>query len=88
MSRIRLVLIFHLWPGTDGHPIGDTMAEQRKSNASESPLRDKRVLVLGGSAGIGLAVAQQAVAQGAQVVIASSNPDRVQEAVQTVGGAA
>ena len=61
------------------------MTQQRKSNAAESPLRDKRVLVLGGSAGIGLDVAQQAAGQGAQVVIASSNPDRVQEAVQTVG---
>jgi NAD(P)-dependent dehydrogenase (short-subunit alcohol dehydrogenase family) len=64
------------------------MTQQRKSNAVESPLRDKRVLVLGGSSGIGLAVAQQAAAQGAQVVIASSNPDRVQEAVRTLGVAA
>jgi NAD(P)-dependent dehydrogenase (short-subunit alcohol dehydrogenase family) len=64
------------------------MTQQRKSNAVESPLRDKRVLVLGGSSGIGLAVAQQAAAQGAQVVIASSNPDRVQEAARTLNGAA
>jgi NAD(P)-dependent dehydrogenase (short-subunit alcohol dehydrogenase family) len=63
------------------------MTQQRKSNAAESVLRDKRILVLGGSSGIGLAVTQQAAAQGARVVIASSNPDRVQEAVQTVGGA-
>jgi NAD(P)-dependent dehydrogenase (short-subunit alcohol dehydrogenase family) len=64
------------------------MTQHRKSNAAESALRDKRILVLGGSSGIGLAVAQQAAAQGAQVVIASSNADRVQEAVQTVDGAA
>jgi NAD(P)-dependent dehydrogenase (short-subunit alcohol dehydrogenase family) len=88
MIRIPLVLIFHLWPGTNGHPIGDTMAQQKKTNAAESALRDKRIVVLGGSSGIGLAVAQQAAAQGAQVVIASSNPDRVQEAVQTLGGTA
>ena len=35
-------------------------------------LQDKRVVVLGGSSGIGLAVAQLAAAQGAKVVIASS----------------
>jgi NAD(P)-dependent dehydrogenase (short-subunit alcohol dehydrogenase family) len=63
------------------------MTQQIKNNATESSLRNKRILVLGGSSGIGLAVAQQAAAQGAQVVVASSNADRVQEAVQTVGGA-
>jgi NAD(P)-dependent dehydrogenase (short-subunit alcohol dehydrogenase family) len=63
------------------------MTEQIKNNATENSLRNKRILVLGGSSGIGLAVAQQAAAQGAQIVVASSNPDRVQEAVQTVGAA-
>jgi NAD(P)-dependent dehydrogenase (short-subunit alcohol dehydrogenase family) len=63
------------------------MTQQIKNNATESSLPNKRILVLGGSSGIGLAVAQQAAAQGAQVVVASSNADRVQEAVQTVGGA-
>ncbi|MDQ1453890.1 MAG: hypothetical protein QOK38_3756 [Acidobacteriaceae bacterium] len=79
----------HLSPvaGRDSHPIGDNMTEQIKNNAAESSLRSKRILVLGGSSGIGLAVAQQAAAQGAQLVVASSNPDRVQEAVQTVGEA-
>jgi NAD(P)-dependent dehydrogenase (short-subunit alcohol dehydrogenase family) len=41
-------------------------------------LRSKRVVVLGGSSGIGLAVAEQASTQGAEIVIASSNPERVQ----------
>src|SRR6204780_5463847 len=48
-------------------------------------LQDKRVIVLGGSSGIGLAVAQLAAAQGAKVVIASSNAERVQKAVACVG---
>lgn len=49
-------------------------------------LRNKRVIILGGSSGIGLAVAEQASSQGANVVIVSSNSERVQKAVQTVGG--
>ena len=56
--------------------------EKRKSNSAlaiSTALR--RVVVLGGSSGIGLAVAESVVAAGADVVIASSNPDRVQTAV-------
>ncbi len=48
-------------------------------------LQDKRVVVLGGSSGIGLAVAQLAAAQGAKVVIASSSAERVQKAVASIG---
>jgi NAD(P)-dependent dehydrogenase (short-subunit alcohol dehydrogenase family) len=49
-------------------------------------LQSKRVVVLGGSSGIGLAVAEQASSQGADVVVVSSNPDRIQKAVQSLGG--
>ena len=52
----------------------------------ENGLQNKRVVILGGSSGIGLAVAEQAASQGAEVVIASSNPERVQKAVESVGG--
>src|ERR1700716_395716 len=51
-------------------------------------LQDKRVVVLGGSSGIGLAVAQQAAAEGARVVIVSSNAERVQKAVECISGEA
>src|SRR5882672_3905079 len=51
-------------------------------------LQDKRVIVLGGSSGIGLAVAEQAASQGASVVIASSSAERVQKAVESIGGGA
>ena len=51
-------------------------------------LQDKRVIVLGGSSGIGLEVAKQAASQGASVVIASSNPERVQKAVASIDGEA
>ena len=49
-------------------------------------LQDKRVVILGGSSGIGLAVAEQASSQGARVVVVSSNPERIQKAIQSVGG--
>jgi NAD(P)-dependent dehydrogenase (short-subunit alcohol dehydrogenase family) len=51
-------------------------------------LQHKRVVVLGGSSGIGLEVARQAALQGASVVIASSNAERVRKAVESVGGEA
>src|SRR5580698_7611702 len=49
-------------------------------------LRNKRVVILGGSSGIGFAVAEQASAEGAEIVIASSNPERVQQAVKKLEG--
>lgn len=44
-------------------------------------LKNKRIVVLGGSAGIGFAVAALAAREGARVVIGSSNADRVHAAV-------
>jgi NAD(P)-dependent dehydrogenase (short-subunit alcohol dehydrogenase family) len=49
-------------------------------------LYNKRVVILGGSSGIGLAVAEQAASQGAKLVIASSNAERVQKAIESLGG--
>ena len=51
----------------------------------ENGLQGKRVVVLGGSSGIGLATAQLAAAQGAKVVIASSSAERVHQAVESIG---
>jgi NAD(P)-dependent dehydrogenase (short-subunit alcohol dehydrogenase family) len=53
-----------------------------------SGLQDKQVVVVGGSSGIGLAVAQQAASQGAKVVIVSSNAERIQKAIECISGAA
>jgi len=50
-------------------------------------LKDKRIVILGGSAGIGLAVAQQAAREGARVVIASSSRARVDQALAQLPGA-
>jgi len=52
----------------------------------ENGLENKRVVIVGGSSGIGLAVAKEAAAQGADVVIVSSNAERVQEAARSIGG--
>jgi len=49
-------------------------------------LHNKRVVILGGSSGIGLAVAEEAASQGAKLVIASSNAERVQKAIESLGG--
>jgi NAD(P)-dependent dehydrogenase (short-subunit alcohol dehydrogenase family) len=46
---------------------------------------NKRVVILGGSSGIGLAVAEQAASRGAKLIIASSNLERIQKAVEPFG---
>ena len=57
---------------------------------SEFPtLRDRRILVLGASAGIGRAFATQAVAQGARVCASARRADRLRElGLDATGGAA
>lgn len=50
----------------------------------QSNLEGKRVIVLGASSGIGLAVAQAAAAEGAQVIIASGNEQRINKAKETL----
>ncbi len=44
-------------------------------------LNGKRIVILGGTSGIGLAVAQAAAGEGAQVVVASSNSERLDRAL-------
>jgi NAD(P)-dependent dehydrogenase (short-subunit alcohol dehydrogenase family) len=51
-------------------------------------LQDQRVVILGGTSGIGLATARLAAAQGATVIVASSNPDSVKRALETLPGTA
>jgi NAD(P)-dependent dehydrogenase (short-subunit alcohol dehydrogenase family) len=47
-------------------------------------VQDQRVVVLGGTSGIGLATAQLAATQGATVIVASSNPDSVKRALEAL----
>src|SRR5439155_3432888 len=44
-------------------------------------LDSQKIVILGGTSGIGLATAQLAAADGATVVVASSNPERVDAAL-------
>jgi NAD(P)-dependent dehydrogenase (short-subunit alcohol dehydrogenase family) len=48
-------------------------------------LQGKRILVVGGGSGIGYGVAEAAIADGAEVVIASSNLERVHAAARELG---
>ncbi|SMC29996.1 NAD(P)-dependent dehydrogenase, short-chain alcohol dehydrogenase family [Andreprevotia lacus DSM 23236] len=48
-------------------------------------LQNKKVVILGGTSGIGLAVAHAALAQGATVIISSSNQGKVAAAVAELG---
>ena len=47
----------------------------------ENGFDNKRVVIVGGSSGIGFAVAEEAASHGANVVIVSINAERVQEAI-------
>jgi NAD(P)-dependent dehydrogenase (short-subunit alcohol dehydrogenase family) len=48
---------------------------------SKRTLNGKKVVIMGGSSGIGLATARAAATEGAQVVIVSSNQQRINEAL-------
>jgi NAD(P)-dependent dehydrogenase (short-subunit alcohol dehydrogenase family) len=50
-------------------------------------LREKRVVVIGGTSGIGFAVAEQALAEGASVVVGSSRASKVERAQARLPGA-
>ena len=49
-------------------------------------LAGQKVVVVGGSSGIGLATAQLAKSEGADVVVASRNAERLQAAAGKFGG--
>lgn len=52
-----------------------------------SGLRGKRVVISGGSSGIGLSVAKSLAAEGAELCIVARNSDRLEKAVAEIGGA-
>jgi NADPH:quinone reductase-like Zn-dependent oxidoreductase len=55
----------------------DSTSIKRPSGAYKLTLKGKRVLILGGTSGIGLAVAEAAKAEGSDVVVVSSKQSRV-----------
>jgi len=52
---------------------------------SEPGLRGQTVVVIGGSAGIGLETARRARAEGADVILTARNPERLEQAAKDVG---
>lgn len=65
---------------------GNLSANQMTMDTLEKAftLKGKRVIVLGGSSGLGLATAQAAAKDGAEVVIVSSSQQRIDSALQTL----
>lgn len=55
-----------------------------KTVEKQSILNGKRVIILGGSSGLGLATAKGAAAEGAVVVIVSSSRERIDKALQAL----
>jgi NAD(P)-dependent dehydrogenase (short-subunit alcohol dehydrogenase family) len=51
----------------------------------EPELAGQTVVVIGGSAGIGLETARRACAEGADVILTARNPDRLKHAAQEIG---
>lgn len=47
---------------------------------------DQKIAIIGGTAGIGLAVAKQAANAGAEVIVGSSNPERIESALEQIRG--
>lgn len=62
-------------------------ARPKEQKARFDKLREKNVLVLGGSSGIGFAVSEGALTAGARVFIASSNPERLADALERLRAA-
>ena len=62
-----------------------TSASTRVSTQRAPELVGQTVVVIGGSAGIGLETARRARAEGADVVLTGRNPDRLSEAALDVG---
>ncbi len=48
-------------------------------------LQDKRIVIIGGSSGIGLATAQLALAQGAKLIIAGRSLEKMEQAKKSLG---
>ena len=87
MSRMLNETIYWSVAAIVGHRKSRTMT-QKQQIENRGGLSEKPIVVLGGSSGIGLSVAQQAVAQGVTAIIASSDAHRVKQAFATLDGKA
>lgn len=57
------------------------MASTTDAKKYTSKLHNKRILIIGGSSGLGYAVAEASLEQGAHVIISSSRPARIESAI-------
>jgi 3-oxoacyl-[acyl-carrier protein] reductase len=64
---------------------GITQVQVGKINRGEI-LENKRILITGGSSGIGLAIARKCLSEGAQVVITGRDTNKLKKAVKDLGG--
>jgi NAD(P)-dependent dehydrogenase (short-subunit alcohol dehydrogenase family) len=62
-----------------------TTAPTAVSTKREPELLDQTVVVIGGSAGIGLETARRARAEGASVILTGRNPERLKQAALELG---
>ncbi len=62
-----------------------TTATAAPPTAREPELLGQTVVVIGGSAGIGLETARRARAEGADVILTGRNPERLQHAASELG---
>ena len=62
-----------------------TTATDAATTQREPELRGQTVVVIGGSAGIGLETASRARAEGADVILTGRNPDRLKKAASELG---
>jgi NAD(P)-dependent dehydrogenase (short-subunit alcohol dehydrogenase family) len=69
------------------HPIGGIMTSATTSVSAqrEPELAGQTVVVIGGSAGIGLETARRAQAEGAEVILTGRNPERLKQAALELG---
>jgi NAD(P)-dependent dehydrogenase (short-subunit alcohol dehydrogenase family) len=76
------MIVVHLLPFTFTKRLSMT------SVPSPTTLHNQRVVLLGGTSGIGLAAAQAALTAGASVIVASSSSQRIAEALAVLGSRA
>jgi NAD(P)-dependent dehydrogenase (short-subunit alcohol dehydrogenase family) len=56
-----------------------------ENQANQSVLKGKKVIILGGSSGLGFATAKAAAAEGTKVIIVSANQQRIDAALKEIG---
>src|SRR5207253_2957205 len=70
-------------------PVGRTPAAacgpQLRGGGGAMSLKNQRILIVGGGSGIGYAVAEACIAEGAQVTVASSHQEKVDAAASRLG---